>query len=166
MQSRASLSRLLMPLAALAFLVQLAVPYGWMIGQSGNGLVALTPCPSASPRLAQMATPSAGHTALTTHAKHGDHGARAEHHPHQAHSNSPVHRSAGKQGSHDKHTALESVVCDFASLSFPATLPDPPAVEPVAPASPEIVPGVALSMAPGRGLAAPPPPSTGPPHIA
>ena len=163
-----SFSRLLLPLAALVTLVQMAVPHGWMIGASEDGALTFVPCPTASPELSRFAQ-----TARNAHAAHDEHGGHGQHGKHAATQASshgaPAHHASmasDDEDKHNTHSALASVVCDFAALSASATLPDPPFIEPLLPDAREVLAGITLAIAPGRGLAAPPPPSTGPPFTA
>ena len=56
--------------------------------------------------------------------------------------------------------------CPFGAISAPAALPAAPALPALAPALGALIPALPLAVAIGRGLAAPPPPATGPPHSA
>ncbi len=165
MLPRRSFSRLLLPLAALVTLVQLAVPHGWMIGASDDGAPTFVPCPTASPELARFAqTARNSDAAHDEHSKHGQHAA-----PQASSHGAPAHHAgmaSDDEEKHDTHSALASVVCDFAALSASATLPDQPFIEPLLPDAPKVLAGITLAIAPGRGLAAPPPPPTGPPLTA
>lgn len=69
-------------------------------------------------------------------------------------------------GGQDKHDAGKSP-CDFAGAGQAAALPDVAFVPPLAPQpqAPTLSAPRAI-LAPGRGLAAPPPPATGPPFLA
>jgi hypothetical protein len=68
-------------------------------------------------------------------------------------------------GQQEKHDAAKQV-CDFAAAAQAASLPD---LAPAPELLPQAAPGVTLASyqapAPGRGLAAPPPPATGPPTL-
>jgi len=136
-----------------------------MIGASEDGAPTFVPCPTASPELARFAQPARNSDAAhDEHSKHGQHAA-----PETSSHGAPAHHASmasDDEEKHDTHSALASVVCDFAALSASATLPDPPFIEPLLPDGPEVLAGISLAIAPGRGLAAPPPPSTGPPLTA
>jgi hypothetical protein len=64
-----------------------------------------------------------------------------------------------------KHQSSADQPCSFAAAAQPMTAPNPlPELAPVAPEDPLFV--APLAALPGRGLAAPPPLSTGPPLLA
>lgn len=144
-------SQLPLLLAAFSALLQWSVPHGWMIAGPRDGLAILVPCPTVAPALAAINKASAD----DPHAHHdADHAAMG----HQA---SP----SGDHSGHDEGASLASAMCDFAALAAPVLPPEPfilaePAffVLSLRAVSPP-------ATAPGRGLAAPPPPSTGPPTI-
>lgn len=124
-------------LLAVALIAKLLVPAGWMPAFDGHRLT-LEMCGGYGPISPQMAT------AMKDAADRLD-GAASKHQ---------------KQG-----TAGADQACGFAALSFalagPVALPlgHLPAIrEPIAPSAPSV--GI------GRGLAAPPPPATGPPALA
>lgn len=126
---------------ALALLVRLLVPTGWMPTVDAGGLH-LTWCGSAGP------PPPAFQKAIADTAERLglDRGQHREGHP----------------GGHDKPGGDQP--CSFAGLAFAALDPVAPALaappEVASPAAPR-----AGIVAIGRGLAAPPPPSTGPPVL-
>lgn len=180
MSSRRVRSRLFVAIATLAALVQLSVPHGWMIASAAQGLPTLVPCPTSSPQFAALGKAHRAHRAATKIgevARHRDHSAhsttksdagKAVEHGASAH----PQRAGGQtvsgtenHGDDDGHSALSGAVCDFAALSAPATLPEAPAVRAPLPAPPDLLPSRIACVFPGRGLAAPPPPSTGPPII-
>ncbi|UVI39327.1 hypothetical protein [Qipengyuania spongiae] len=180
MSSHRVRSRLFVAIAALAALVQLSVPHGWMIASAAQGLPTLVPCPTSSPQFAALGKAHVAHRAATKVgevASHGDHSAHSitksdagkavEHgasaHPQRASGHTVS--GTGNHGDHDDHSALSGVMCDFAALSAPATLPEAPAIRAPLPATPNVIPSRIAYVFPGRGLAAPPPPSTGPPII-
>ncbi len=127
----------LMALLALAFLLRIIVPAGWM---PAHGEIGFVPCPVAAP----AAEPEA-----VEPAHHGD-----------AHA---MHHEAAKPADQPSDDHGEKKGCDFAPLGLAWTAP--------APAAFDLAPGFAaariFAAAPrahvGQGLAAPPPPSTGPP---
>ncbi|PSJ39383.1 hypothetical protein [Allosphingosinicella deserti] len=117
-------------------LLRLLVPVGWMPVFEG-GQIRLALCAGWAP--GPVASPSA-------HAGHSAH-----------HDESPA-------PSHDTGNQGHDAPCTFASASLPWLGIDAIALEPVINAN--AAAGVlALVSAPGRGLAAPPPPSTGPPLL-
>jgi hypothetical protein len=128
--------RLFLALFACALALRLAVPAGWMPVAQADGWVRLAICPGAAP----AAPPT------MAHAMHGD-----------THGHAPTH-------DHDRGD--HAPPCAFTGLALAAALPDlPPA--------PRLLPVAALPQATGyalvsvgRGLAAPPPPQTGPPLLA
>jgi len=129
--------------AALALLVcalalRLLVPAGWMPVRDARGLH-LTLCSGSGP----MEMP-AGAMPGMDHAMAGD----AAHH-----------------GPHDRDQGMQDHACPFASLSLAITAP--PLPEAPLPVRPVLTsPGeAAFAVAIGRGLAAPPPPPTGPPAL-
>jgi hypothetical protein len=128
-------------LVLLALLLRFAIPAGYML--SPDGALAVVPCPAAAavPAPAPMPMPMAH-----------------DHHMHMAHADQ--HEPA----SHD-HSSHAGDRCPFGALSAPATLPAPPLAlalpRPVfanTPVRAEQAPRVAA-------LAAPPPPSRGPPLL-
>ncbi|GAB5349173.1 hypothetical protein TMRO357_02847 [Alteriqipengyuania sp. 357] len=150
-------------------MLQLAVPHGWMLASAQGGAV-FVPCPTVSPELAALAKagPASRDRANTKQAAHaqpmashghmdmGDHSAMGHTAP------SADAHDKGHDG-HDEGTAIASALCDFAALAAPATLPSPPLLDAPAPVADDIAPLAVRTIIPGRGLAAPPPPSTGPP---
>lgn len=128
----------LMALLALAFLLRIIVPAGWM---PAHGEIGFIPCPVAAPVLEPQAiTP--------TH--HGD-GAHA------------MHDSAAKPADQPNDDHGEKKGCDFAPLGLAWTAPDPASLD----LTYSITEARLLAAVPrayvGQGLAAPPPPATGPP---
>ena len=123
-------------LLAFALIVKLLVPTGWMPVFGSRG-IALEMCGSYGPPPPAIAKAMA-----------------------QA-----AHRMAG----HDKHKQHDNKghdqPCAFAGLSFAALDAEAPspliALPTVTP-----LPPISMAVAIGRGLAAPPPPSTGPPALA
>ncbi|MXP09212.1 hypothetical protein [Pseudoblastomonas halimionae] len=188
---RRSSSQRFFAIAALVAMLQLAIPHGWMVAAAANGTPTLVPCPTVSPDLAALATgspsahdhtpdPHAAHGemhAMPSHdagmaMAHGDHGPMAHAMAHgdpmpmdhaMAAEDSPDAQDA--HGDHDPESGLAKAMCDLAALAAPATLPAPPLLDLPLPASPEIVLTPIRTVFPGRGLAAPPPPSTGPPTL-
>lgn len=119
-------------LIALALLLRLAVPAGWM--PSGES-VSIMPCPGVAAAAMPMAM-------------HGD------------------HAMAGKAGDPHQHDDGQNHECPFAPNAAALDLvraPTPAA--PVAIADAIALPSV-TAVGIGRGLAAPPPPQTGPPTLA
>ena len=127
----------LMALLAFAFLLRIIVPAGWM---PAHGEIGFIPCPVAAPGVEpQAADPS----------HHG--GAHATHHDASSSTDQPADDHGEKKG------------CDFAPLGLAWAAPAPAVLE-LTSRLPETR---AFTAAPrayvGQGLAAPPPPSTGPP---
>jgi len=128
--------RLFMAIFACALALRLAVPAGWMPVAQADGSVRLALCPGAAPIERES----------TTHAAHG-HG----------HEQAPA--------SHDHDRGDHAPPCAFSGLAFAAAVPE------LAPA-PRLLPIITPPPAQhalvsiGRGLAAPPPPQTGPPVFA
>jgi len=171
----------LLLLAALAAVLQWLVPHGWMVGSDGL----LVPCPSVSPGLAAMSRAEAERPvdpvpAFTQHVAHGHHGHHAmaempgaasgaahDRHPASHAAASPVADPApdADHSGHAEHAGDASALCDFAALGAPVLLPGPPDLLPPLPPAIVLASAAVPSIVPGRGLAAPPPPSTGPPHI-
>ena len=145
MQSR-RFSRLFFLFAAFAVCVQWTIPHGWMVGSADDGSSILVPCPTTSPELASLSQSAA---------------AKSDH-SHHAGMHSAMPKSMDHGGNDpDDHGAAQAK-CDFAALGALLLPPDGPqlAAPPIAaPAVPPVFP----DAIPGRGLAAPPPPSTGPP---
>jgi hypothetical protein len=160
-------SRLFLLLAAFAACVQWTVPHGWMIGAGKAGSAVLVPCPATSPELARLS--KAAHPGSDDgHGDHhaGMHGAGMDHGA-MGHGATTAHAgmdhaddSTDDHGA-DDHGAAQAM-CDFAAMGAPILPPDLPVLTP--PPFAADAPSLALPDAvPGRGLAAPPPPSTGPP---
>ncbi len=124
---------------ACALLLRLLVPAGWMPVSDAQG-VHLTPCSGSGPMtmaMGPMKPMARGQTvAGMTHPMPGDQQGVPEH------------------------------PCAFANLGLALAEPEMPVMMlPIAPAA--LVPaGLAMLVSIGRGLAAPPPPPTGPPAIA
>lgn len=132
--------RLFLVLFACALALRLAVPAGWMPVAQADGWVRLALCPGAAP----IATQPMAHTMQAMH------GGTHEHAPDR----------------HDHDRGDHAPPCAFTGLAFAVALPDlasAPTLLPVAVSSP-VTRHVLASI--GRGLAAPPPPQTGPPHLA
>jgi len=147
------LARLLLLFAVFAACVQWTIPHGWMIASAhevaGEDVPLLAPCPATSPELAKLAERASG-SFRGHHAHHGamDHSAKG-------------HGSDDAEGKDAMHGAAQAQ-CDFAALGAPVLLPDSPDIAAPAPQGAAILLAFPEAM-PGRGLAAPPPPSTGPP---
>ena len=124
-------------LLALAFFVRILVPTGWMPAQGEVGFV---PCPAAALVAAQA----------DAHRGHGDH---AEH-------RKPAKAAAP---SSDQHGDKKG--CDFAPLGLAMASPPPAAAIPEAHPLRDINPATSPRVFVGQGLAAPPPPATGPPRL-
>tara|TARA_Y100000296_G_scaffold47640_1_gene54594 strand:- start:2111 stop:2560 length:450 start_codon:yes stop_codon:yes gene_type:complete len=145
MQSR-RFSRLFLLLAVFAACVQWTIPHGWMVGAVGDGSSIFVPCPTTSPGLASLSQSAATNSDHAHHTSvHGEMRESMDHGGNDA----------------DDHGAAQAK-CDFAAMGAPLLPPDGPqlaappfAVAAVLPVFPDAIPG--------RGLAAPPPPSTGPP---
>ena len=126
----------IMAMLALALLVRLAVPAGWMPVSDAHG-TRLTICTGTGPLDAPSHAPK---HMMATPGGAGMHHAPGDH-PHDG-------------GTH---------VCPFTGVALALTQPVLPALA----LSFVVTPGVAalphVAMTVGRGLAAPPPPATGPP---
>jgi hypothetical protein len=123
-------------LIAAALLMRIAVPGGWMPDASAHGW-RIIPCSGMAP---------AGHA-------------------HPAMAGMANHIDAGQAPA--KHDHASESPCDFAAAAQAASLPDfVPAPAPGFEARPAVPPARLPDSVPGRGLAAPPPPSTGPPPLA
>jgi len=125
---------------ACALLLRLLVPAGWMPVSDARG-IHLTLCSGTGP----MTMPTMGPMG---HMAHGETMAGMAHHMPSDQQGAPEHP------------------CAFAHFGLAVATPRLPALPlPVAPAT--LVPaGLAALVMVGRGLAAPPPPPTGPPSIA
>ncbi|WP_416906949.1 MAG: hypothetical protein ACMVO5_07745 [Polymorphobacter sp.] len=130
-------------LCALAALLPWLVPNGWMIGRSEQGGLALIPCAEQSNALASLANASAH----AMHEHHGDAGAALTH-----------------NADHKGHDESADSGCGMAALAAPVLLPATADISHIIEPA-DIISPIAPNLAPGRGLAAPPPPATGPPHI-
>ena len=129
---------------ACALAVRVLVPAGFMVGQTASGAPALVLCPG------QNETPPAMPGMHHDMAHMMPDGSMMSGH------------DAGKQ-SHDPGTDRP---CAFAAVGLAVDMPIP---APLLAPAPSPAFAALLSQAPsdpGRGLAAPPPPSTGPPAIA
>ena len=145
------LGHLLTVLAAFAAVVQWSVPHGWMITQGADGNTILAPCPATSPALAALAKSSGAHAHHQHHHNHPQHGDTAS--------------AQALHSSHDEGTSsVAEALCDQAAVGAPTLLPAVPEIAERAPASDQVF-ITRLASTPGRGLAAPPPPSTGPPSL-
>jgi hypothetical protein len=125
----------------LALVLRFAVPTGYML--AGDGSLAIVPCPAAGPMPATM--PSADSANLVMHMDHAMHGAMA--HDRQAPANHP------------------NTSCPYAALSAPILPPQPPLFEAIERLTftEFLIPAVRHLATPT--LAAPPPPSRGPPIL-
>ena len=147
MQVRTTAIRALGARAMLAFVlllalaVRTAVPAGWMPAFGERGFT-LAPCSSWAPAADERAPPEAAH------GTHGDHG-------------TPASEDMPEQPKHDSN----GQPCAFAALGLDLAKPDAEAILAIA-SHPGVDPAQDITVAIGRGLAAPPPPSTGPPHLA
>ena len=128
---------LALALLACALLLRLLVPAGWMPVSDANG-VHLTLCSGTGPMtMPSMAAMAPGKTMAG-----------------MAH-----HMPTDEQGAPEHPCAFAHLGLAIAETRLPALM------LPVAPAT--LVPaGLAMLVSVGRGLAAPPPPQTGPPAIA
>ena len=135
MVGRESLGRRLLVLGAVwALMLRALVPAGWMPGPAAGGGLELIPCRATAPAPAPAPV-----------------GAHAGHSAHQ------------KQPSHEGHQGEGDQPCAFGGLSLSWTWAEAPLLPPalVPPAPP--IEGLRRGVEPVRGLAAPPPPATGPP---
>jgi hypothetical protein len=139
-------TRLFLLLAAFAACVQWAIPHGWMVGSADEGHTVLVPCPSTSPQLASLGKTFPASSEHDHHASMhaADHGGMDD---------------AG--GKADDHGAAQAK-CDFAAMGAPVLPPDAPALAAPPSAATDLFTKLPNAF-PGRGLAAPPPPATGPP---
>lgn len=119
---------------ACALLVKLLIPTGWMPVVGTEG-VRLTLCGLAAPNAAAAAAVKEAAERLAGHDGHGD--------------DAPTAPAADQP-------------CTYAGLAFAGIAPGPAAPLPVRAVAPKVRP-VAAPVSIGRGLAAPPPPATGPP---
>lgn len=130
----------LLALLAFAFLLRIIVPTGWM---PAHGTVGIMPCPSAAPVPAQVAQHGTG-----------DHAGMHAMHPGGA---------GHEQGAPAPDDHGDKKGCDFAPLGLAWSTPSAAAFDFIPlPAQPLL----ARALSPvriGQGLAAPPPPATGPP---
>lgn len=124
----------------LALLLRFAIPTGYML--AGDGSLAIVPCPGA------------GAVALMPPATHGD--MTGMHMAHAGHRAAPIHRDPAQH---------QDTFCPSAALSAAALPPDPPLLtDRERPPFAELaVPSVRHLALPA--LAAPPPPSRGPPRL-
>lgn len=133
---------------ACALAVRVLIPAGFMIGQTASGAPALVLCPGQDSRIAPPPGAMAGMHHDMTHMM-PDGSTMSGH-------------DMGKQG-HDPGTDRP---CAFAAVGLAVDMPVPaPALAPPPPPAFAGLPNRVPSD-PGHGLAAPPPPSTGPPTIA
>lgn len=132
-------------LLSLAILVRIAVPSGYML--AGDGSWTIVPCP------AQGALPP--HDALSPGGHHSGH--------HVTFASSDAHAHHGAESS-DRRASTPS--CPYGVLAAPALPPDPPflASTNLAPVADAVASERPVSIV--RKLAAPPPPSRGPPSLA
>lgn len=149
--AKSYLARFCLLLAAFAACVQWTIPHGWMVASAheragSSGL--LVPCPATSPELSALAERAGG----SRHAHHGHH--------------EMGHAATGEDGAagEDRDTmhGAEQAQCDFAAVGAPVLPPEAPDVTVPEP-EPAKLASTFPEAIPGRGLAAPPPPSTGPP---
>lgn len=70
-----------------------------------------------------------------------------------------IHKDAPTKEQHDPQP------CGFGALAFGAETPDAPDIAPLAPTDKAAISLPIFAVAIGRGLAAPPPPATGPPSL-
>lgn len=139
-------SRLFLLLAAFAACLQWTIPHGWMVWSADDGSSILVPCPTTSPELASL----------------GQSAAANSDHSHHASMHGAIHESMDHGGNDAEDHGVAQAKCDFAAMGAPLLPPDGPQL-----AAPSITAAAVLPVfrdaIPGRGLAAPPPPSTGPP---
>lgn len=126
----------LMWAAAMALLLRAMMPAGWMPSLGGDTGLVLVPCGgwAAAPK------------AATAHNEHHQTAGHSQHRP----------------APHDDHGKKADQPCAFASLGSAWTPTDGPSLISPPRLAPALTPA-RLSLTPGRGLAAPPPPATGPP---
>ena len=139
-------TRLFLLLAAFAASVQWTIPHGWMVGSADDGSTLLVPCPSTSPELASL----------------GQSHAASSEDKHKASMHASAHDGMDHDGDGaDGHGAAQAK-CDFAAMGAPLLPPDAPTLDAPPAVATDLLPEFPDAI-PGRGLAAPPPPSTGPP---
>ena len=161
------LARFALLLAAFAAVAQWAVPHGWMIGNARDGEGLLVPCPGVSPALAALGRPAEAPAAVPMPMPMGmTHGEdHAAYHAHHDMAQASGTEAVSDHSGHDSQASLASALCDFAALGAPVLPPAPPVVDLLPPVA-ALPPALArLALLPGRGLAAPPPPATGPPAL-
>jgi hypothetical protein len=130
--------RLFAAVFACALALRLAVPAGWMPVAQADGWVRLAICPGAA----------AADPPPMAHAMHGD-----------AHGHASQH-------DHDRNRGDHAPPCAFTGLALAAALPDLTSAPPALSFAATIQPVRQALVSVGRGLAAPPPPQTGPPSLA
>lgn len=140
--TRASTGRILPALlVAAALLLRIAVPAGWMPASDAEGGMRITLCTGYG--MVQAWVDDEG----------------------KIHRSPPNARGAGNDGSKDGGKSAPDH-CPFTASALSlaqATTPDLPEIQP----QPHVLPALErLETIPGRGLAAPPPPQTGPPALA
>lgn len=142
----------------LALLLRFAIPTGYML--AGDGSLAIVPCPSAGavPSLAQPVETEAHPMAMV----HGDHAMAMAHGDHAM-----LMEHGGRDPGPPAHdpTGHQDPTCPYAAVSAPLLPPQPPTLAEVVRtefAEPSLP--VARHHA-AIALAAPPPPSRGPPIL-
>lgn len=142
---------LMLALLASALLLRILVPAGWM--PASDGRFAIVPCSGSGELGAPEPSPAA-------HAGHHGYGT------HDAHASHASHAGQDKPGHHQHQQGQADHPCTFAGLGFAFAEPVLPAPPPPPALLMAARPLPALAVSVGRGLAAPPPPSTGPPLLA
>lgn len=132
-------------LIALALLLKALVPAGWMPAFEGGALT-LRVCGAWAEGIDRPQPSGSGH---------GHHTGPTAHGSHAAHNDEPQHHGEGP-GTEQP--------CAFAATGQ-SDGPTGPNVETLPLATQSAAPVFPHTVALGRGLAAPPPPSTGPPHL-
>jgi len=132
---------------ACALAVRVLIPAGFMIGETASGAPALVLCPGQDARYAPAATMPGMHHDM----------------PHMMPDGSMM------SGDHDQGKHPDPGTdrpCAFAAVGLAVDMPVPAPL--LAPPPPPTFVGLLhrVPSEPGHGLAAPPPPSTGPPTIA
>ena len=135
--------RSFLALVVMALAIRALVPAGWMVMPDAGG-VRLMPCSGSGP--VELA-PAPGHATRIAAGMAGMAG--------MGH-----HDDGETPPAHADHP------CAFAGIGLASDLPAIALTEPPAAAVDRDRPGIALAVAIGHGLAAPPPPQTGPPAFA
>ena len=135
-------------LIALALLIKALVPAGWM-PQLEGGTLTLRLCGGATPAPASPPAAQDHHGTMS----------------HDAGASSGHHDAHGGQDRHEKEQPTLDEPCAFAAAGLSWTAPVPGAAPAPLPFAAAIADPHQREVVIGRGLAAPPPPQTGPPLL-